>query len=105
MHFSRNDVRARLKDEYEKRITVEQNRIGELELDRAAVAAQEARWARRHLLLTEKNHVIDSFQQGLLDQEIYEKLLADIDARLLRLESGEEETIEEPAVAGHENKP
>ncbi|MEJ2653069.1 MAG: Na+/H+ antiporter [Gammaproteobacteria bacterium] len=105
VHFSRNDVRAKLKDEYEKRITVEQNRIGELELDRAAVAAQEARWARRHLLLTEKNHVIDSFQQGLLDQEIYEKLLADIDARLLRLESGEEETIEEPVVAGHENKP
>ena len=49
--------------------------------------------------------MIDSFQQGLLDQEIYEKLLADIDARLLRLESGEEETIEEPVVAGHENKP
>jgi CPA1 family monovalent cation:H+ antiporter len=106
VHFSRNDVRGKLKDEYEKRIMVEQNRIGELELDRAAVAAQEASWARRHLLLTEKNHVIDSFQQGLLDQEIYEKLLADIDARLLRLESGEEDkTTEEPVLAGHENKP
>ncbi len=75
----------------------EQDQIGEFELDRAAIAAQESQWARRHLLLTEKNHVIDSFRQGVLDQAIYEKLLADIDARLLRLESGEEEkTVEEP---------
>jgi hypothetical protein len=66
-----------------------------LELDRTAIVAQESRWARRHLLLTEKSHVIDAFRQGLLDQTVYEKLLADIDARLLRLESGEEEkTIE-----------
>jgi hypothetical protein len=52
-------------------------------------------WARRHLLLTEKSHVIDAFRQGLLDQTVYEKLLADIDARLLRLESGEEEKTTE----------
>jgi CPA1 family monovalent cation:H+ antiporter len=89
--FYRDDERSRLKDEYEKRIEQEQTRIRELKLDGAAIAAQESQWARRHLLLTEKNHVLDSFRQGVLDQEIYEKLLADIDARLLRLESGEEE--------------
>ncbi|MEO6971296.1 MAG: Na+/H+ antiporter, partial [Chthoniobacterales bacterium] len=95
--FYRDDERSRLKDEYEKRIEQEQARIGELKLDGAAIAAQELQWARRHLLLTEKNHVLDSFRQGVLDQEIHEKLLADIDARLLRLESGEEEkTIDEP---------
>jgi CPA1 family monovalent cation:H+ antiporter len=100
IHFSRDDMRAQLKDEYEKRIEVEQSRIGSLELDRAAIAAQESQWARRHLLLTEKSHVIDSFRQGVLSQEIYEQLLADIDARLLRLESGEDEqTAEEPETA------
>ena len=68
-----------------------------MELDREAIAAQESQWARRHLLLTEKNHAIDSFRQGVLDQEVYEKLLADIDVRLLRLVSGEEEktTVEQ----------
>ncbi len=95
VRFTRDDVRAQLKDEYEKRIEKEQDQIGELELDRAAIAAQESHWARRHLLLTEKNHVIDSFRQGVLSQEIHEKLLADIDARLLRLESGEEEKTTE----------
>jgi hypothetical protein len=65
--------------------------MGILELDRTAIVAQESRWARRHLLLTERNHVIEAFRQGLLDQAVYEKLLADIDARRLRLESDEEE--------------
>ena len=95
VHFFRNDVRARLKDEYTQRIAAEQGKMGALELDRTAIAAQESRWARRHLLLTEKNHVTDAFRQGLLDQAVYEKLLADIDARLLRLESGEEEKTTE----------
>jgi CPA1 family monovalent cation:H+ antiporter len=91
VHFSRDDVRAQLRTDYTRRMEGERNLIGELELDRPAIAAQESRWASRHLLLTEKNHVIDSFRQGVLSQEIHEKLLADIDARLLRLESGEEE--------------
>ena len=97
VYFSGSDVRVHLKDEYEKRIEEEQDQISELTLDRVAIAAEESQWARLHLLLTEKNHVIDSFRQGVLNQEIYEKLLADIDARLLRLESGEEEqTIVKP---------
>jgi CPA1 family monovalent cation:H+ antiporter len=97
VHFSGGDMRVQLQAEYTERIEQEQNQIGELELDRAAIAAQESQWARRHLLLTEKNHVAESFRQGVLNQEIYEKLLADIDARLLRLESGEDEkTVKEP---------
>jgi CPA1 family monovalent cation:H+ antiporter len=97
VHFSSDGVRAQLKDEYKKQIIDEQARIGGLKLDRAAIVAEESQWARRHLLLTEKNQAIDSFRQGILSQEVYEELLADIDARLLRLESGEEEqTTGEP---------
>jgi CPA1 family monovalent cation:H+ antiporter len=104
VRFSRDDVRAKLKDEYKKRIDAEQDQIGKLELDRASIAAQESQWARRHLLLTEKNYVIDSYRQGVLSQEVYEKLIADIDARLLRLESGEEEqTTVEPDSAKNED--
>ena len=44
--------------------------------------------------LVEKNAVIDAFHRGLLSQAVQEKLLADIDAQLLRLESGE---TDEPA--------
>ena len=101
VYFSREEVRARLANEYKRRIEEEQDRIGALKLDRAAIADQESQWARRHLLLTEKNHVIDSFRQGILNQEICDRLLGDIDARLLRLESGEEE---ETSVEQHSTK-
>lgn len=106
MRFSHDDVLANLKAEYEKRIKEEQDQIGELQLDPVMIAAQESRWARRHLLLTEKNHAIDSFRQGVLNQEIYDKLQADIDARLLRLDSGEEEkiTVEPDSVRLSEEK-
>ncbi len=105
VHFSRDDVRAQIRAEYAKRIEDGRRQISELELDRSAIAAEESQWARRHLLLTEKNHVIDSFRQGVLNQEVYEKLLADIDARLLRLESGEEEeAIEEQDSTKNEDK-
>lgn len=104
VHFSGNAIRAKLKEEYKKRIEEEQIEIGALELDHAAIAVQESQWARRHLLLTEKNYVIGSYRQGTVSQEVYEKLLADIDARLLRLESVEENegTAEETDNVGNE---
>ena len=91
VYFSHDDVRKRLKEDYEKRIEVEKDKIDALVLDRSAIDVQESQWARRHLLLTEKSHTLDAYRQGILDQDIYEKLLADIDARLLRLESDDEE--------------
>lgn len=91
VRFSHEDLRTKLAREYEERIKKEESRIDGLEVDRAAIESQEMQWARRHLLLTEKNHVMDSFRQGVVSQEIYEKLLADIDARLLRMESGQED--------------
>jgi len=101
LRFSSGAVRANLKADYEKRMKKEQNQIDELKLDRVAIAAQESQWARQHLLLTEKNHVINAFRQGDLDQEVYNKLLADIDARMLQLESGDTETTAaDPGLAG-----
>jgi hypothetical protein len=60
-----------------------------LHLERQQLHAEELQWARRHLLLVEKGVVIDAFHRGHLSQAVQEKLLGDIDAQLLRLESGE----------------
>jgi hypothetical protein len=51
------------------------------------------------LLLVEKGVAIDAFHRGHLSQAVQEKLLADIDAQLLRLESGEtdESNEQEPS--------
>jgi hypothetical protein len=43
--------------------------------------------ARRHLLLVEKGVATDALHHGVLSQVVQEKLLADIDGRLLHLES------------------
>ena len=91
MQFSGDDVVDLLRTEYERRIEKERTQIERLELDRKSIAVRESHWARRHLLLTEKNHVIESYRQGVLSQDVYEDLLTDIDDRLLRLESGEAE--------------
>jgi hypothetical protein len=48
----------------------------------------EVQWARRRLLV-EKGVAIDAFHHEVLSRAVQEKLLADIDAQLLRLESGE----------------
>jgi CPA1 family monovalent cation:H+ antiporter len=76
-----------LREEYKEKIqTIEQD-IGKMAPNLDELMDQESRWARRHLLLVEKNRIIDAFQEGRLSQHVYEKLLADIDARLLTLET------------------
>jgi CPA1 family monovalent cation:H+ antiporter len=76
-----------LKEEYQEKIKNIEQDIGKMEPDLDQLMDQETRWARRHLLLVEKNRIIDAFQEGRLSQHVYEKLLADIDARLLTMET------------------
>ena len=76
-----------LRQEYEERIESIKTDLEEIQPDLSQLADQEMRWARRHLLLVEKNRIIDAFQEGRLSQLTYEKLLADIDARLLQVET------------------
>ena len=91
VRFENREVLSQLRSEYEEIARSIRDRIEALHLERELIETEELKWARRHLLLTEKRRVIEAFHQGLLGQEIYERLLADIDARLLRLESGEDE--------------
>lgn len=76
-----------LRREYEERIKATDQDIGAMQPDLDQLMDQEMRWTRRHLLLMEKNQVIDAFQEGRLSQRVYEQLLADLDARLLAVET------------------
>ncbi|MGH7973233.1 MAG: Na+/H+ antiporter, partial [Limisphaerales bacterium] len=89
VHFSQPQVLAILRQEYEQTVQHDRLVLDGLRLEKRQLEADELRWARRHLLLVEKGEVIDAFHRGVLSQVVHEKLLADIDARLLRLESGE----------------
>ena len=89
IHFTRPEVVASLRREYEQTIAHDQEALAGLRLEKPQLETEELRWARRHLLLVEKEEGIDAFHHGVLSQAVHEKLLADIDARLLRLESEE----------------
>ena len=63
-------------------------------MDRDHLHAQDVHEVRQHLLLVEKNRVADAFQRGLLSSAVHDRLRADIDARILELESGEDDDAE-----------
>lgn len=88
-HFTNPEVLVSLRREYEQKVERDNAALDEFHVERQALHAEEVQWARRHLLLVEKGVVIDAFHHGVLSQTVQEKLLADIDAQLLRLESGE----------------
>ena len=89
VHFANPEVLATLRREYEQKVERDSAALDELHLERQQLHAEELQWAQRHLLLVEKGAVIDAFHRGLLSQAIQEKLLADIDAQLLEIESAE----------------
>jgi CPA1 family monovalent cation:H+ antiporter len=91
VHFTHPEVLAGLRREYEQKVERDSAALDGLHLDKQQLHAEEVQWARRHLLLVEKGVVSDAFHRGLLNQAVQEKLLVDIDAQLLRLESGEKE--------------
>ena len=89
VHFTNPEVLATIRREYEQKVERDRAALDELHLEKQQFHAEELQWVRRHLLLVEKGKVIDAFHYGVLSQAVQEKLLADIDAQLLRLESGE----------------
>ena len=97
VHFTNPEVLASLRREYEQEVERDSAALDELPLDKQQIHAEEAQWARRHLLLVQKGVVTDAFHHGGLSQEVQEKLLADIDGQLLHLESGETDTFTDSA--------
>ena len=96
VHFTNPEVLASLRRDYEQNIERDSAALDELNLGREQLQAEELQWARRHLQVVEKTAVISAFHRGLLSQAVQEKLLADIDAQLLRLESAEADGSTEP---------
>jgi hypothetical protein len=89
VYFTHPEVLATLRSEYEQEVERDSVTLDKLHLDREQIHEEEMQRARRHLKSVEKGAVIDAFQRGLLSQTVQDKLLADVDAQLLRLESGE----------------
>lgn len=96
--FSRNEVLEALRREYEARAQRAEQEMDALRIETTELHEEELLRTRRRLLITERDQAMATYREGLLSEETYQSLLADIDARLVELEQGDgEEAV--PAVA------
>ena len=98
VHFADPDLLSSLRQQYDKAIEQAAARLRESGLKREDIQSEQLLWVWRRVLLAEKEETIGAYQRGILSHEIYNQLLADLDARLLQVESGEEPEL--PIKAG-----
>lgn len=92
-----------LKTEYQERIAGLREEMGKLTVARSPLHARELQQTRHHLLLVEKKRAVDAYNSGMLSPAVHDRLLADIDARILELESNDDAA--EPTVTGSNASP
>jgi CPA1 family monovalent cation:H+ antiporter len=91
---------AYLRERYEKRVESLEGDVEQLRERGEGAFEDELCQVQHHLVLVEKARTLELHRDGALGREPYEKLLADLDARLQRLESGQPEPGEESAEPG-----
>lgn len=85
------EVVVRLRAEYEARLTAAEEAVEELHLERGELRAATERAMRRSLLLVEKDALLRAEHRGFVGHDALGAAVADIDARLSRVEARHEE--------------
>lgn len=88
LHSVAPEALEQLRAEYRERIARLRETMGKL-TTRTLLGARELHQTRYHLLLVEKEQAVKAYKRGVLSSAARDRLLADIDARLLELESNE----------------
>ena len=81
-----------LRADYQKRVGRAEKELRSLTLSSQELQSNALRRARRRLLDTERDQVLQSFHQGALGREAQQKLLADIDARAMNTDASDAAT-------------
>jgi CPA1 family monovalent cation:H+ antiporter len=88
LHLAPPAVLKSLREEYEGRVSEATQSVEALQLEQEDLRAEEETRARRHVLLAEKEEVLNDYHRGTLTADAYEQLLGAIDARLSDVDSG-----------------
>jgi monovalent cation:H+ antiporter, CPA1 family len=94
-----------LRMEYSNLAQHAEEELRTLSLNSRELQDSDRQRVRRHLLDIERDRVTQALQHGSLGRESHERLLADIDARLLALDTGEENRSRSPNSAAPLSKP
>ena len=87
--FAHSRTLDAIEKEYRERANRAEQQLDQAELDEEHLITREAPEIRQRLLLFEREQLIEERRGGLLSDVVFNQLLADIDARLLESESGE----------------
>lgn len=88
----RPEVASALRADHEAQAAAAEAEMEALHRRATDLLEDEQRAARRQSLLVEKANLLESAHRGLIGQEALDELLADVDARLYRLEAGEDQS-------------
>jgi Na+:H+ antiporter len=97
MHLATPEMLANLREDYQQLIAQEEGELKKLAVSGGQLYGQDLRRIRRRLLAAERAQVMRSVARGAIGRRSQEQLLADIDARLLNLDSGNEEPRDDEA--------
>jgi len=86
-HFVEPRALDAVEAEYQARASQADVELEAVKLDRKRLMHEETAEVRRRLLLFERNELMEARQRGMVGDEAYNRLLADIDARLLEYDS------------------
>ena len=90
----RPSVLESLRERYDSIIREAEGAVRRIDGETQSLRVDEAREVRRHLLATERSALYQAVQEGVLGEEAFQRLAADVDARIVQLDDG---TDEEPA--------
>jgi monovalent cation:H+ antiporter, CPA1 family len=91
--------------EYRERLAVAEKKVQATLLATEEIQAEERVRTRRHLLLVEKERILELLHAGLVSGEAAQALLADLDGRLVALENQHHDIARPPALAAAPTPP
>jgi Na+:H+ antiporter len=89
VHFADPSLLSSLRQKYDRLVEQAGAQLRETPLKLEDLQNEQLLWIWRRVLLAEKDEILRAFKQGVLTHQTYNHLLADVDARLLQVESGE----------------
>jgi len=89
INFADANLSSSLCQQYGQTVEHATAELRDTHLKQEDVRTEELPRAWRRVLLAEKDEIISAFQHKILKQETFNRLLAEVNARLLRVESGE----------------
>jgi CPA1 family monovalent cation:H+ antiporter len=93
LHIAPPEVLDEFRERYQTRRDAARSRIADLHVKEDTLRAEASRRVVRRLLHLEREELVDRLRQGIVRRDTFDRLIADVDARITRLESGQ---FEEP---------